>query len=192
MGIWQNVLSFFFFWICQVGFVWRNKCGVEMEKQILSVSFGLGSCAYSSAPEVMAWDGWSLFTNIIGSCVFSLYPKKKKKERKGIRKPSREELSPCTWPVLLRDRNTALQILPNGIDHYKNTPLRLGKQLFRRTVKYHDSVVEVNIAWEAHITIVLSGGLKCSATLRVFSFMLKWAETKHTFVYLGITQVGSM
>lgn len=102
----------------------------------------------------------------------------------------RQYCSLCTWPALLRDRNTALQILPNGIDHYKNTSLRLGKQLFRRTVKYHDSVVEVNIAWEAHLTIILSGRLKSTAILRVFSFVQKRAETKQFAVYLNITQVS--
>lgn len=38
----------------------------------------------------------------------------------------------------------------------------------RHTGKNHDSVVEVNIAWEEHITIILSGGFKSPDTFSVF------------------------
>lgn len=49
---------------------------------------------------------------------------------------SRKYISSCIWPLLLPDRNTALQVLPNGIDHYKNTCFRLGKQRSRRKVPW--------------------------------------------------------
>lgn len=110
-----------------------------------------------------------------------------RRERKTDGEKSREYLSSCIWP-LLWDRNTALQVLPNGIDHYKNASFRLGKQRSRRTFKYHDSVVEVNIAWEKHIIIILSGCLKTAAFFRGFSFAQKWAETKELWVQLPITQ----
>lgn len=48
----------------------------------------------------------------------------------------RKYLSSCIWPLMLWDRNTALQVLPNGIDHYKNTCLSLGKQQSRHKVPW--------------------------------------------------------
>lgn len=75
--------------------------------------------------------------------------------------------------------------LPNGIDHYKNTSFGLGKQHCRRTVKYHDSVVEVNIAREERIIIILGGGSEIDG-----HFQSVGAETKDSRPQLPITRVG--
>lgn len=91
---------------------------------------------------------------------------KQRREEGDGREEESFQVAEITYRHALDLRNTALQVLPNGIDHYKNTSFIPGKQQHsRHAVKYNDSDVEVNIAREKHIIIILRGGFKLAAIL---------------------------